>query len=150
MQDGFVVADEAAAKGAVQDNIISIPLGDIAKEASGDKLFSNTVAVGAIFGILCYDLSSLNNLLAEIFKKKGEEIIKKNIIAAKAGYDYVQDGKFDGVCKFELTPRTADGRILINGSDAVGFWCTGSRRAISFFISHDAINRCHDFCGKVC
>lgn len=121
MQDGFIVADAAAVKDMAQDNLVSIPFGDIAKEVSGNKLFSNTVAVGAVFGILCYDLSTLESLLGEIFKKKGEEIIEKNIMAAKAGYDYVQNGKSEGICKFELVPQAANGRILINGNDAVGF-----------------------------
>ncbi|MBP2030488.1 2-oxoglutarate ferredoxin oxidoreductase subunit alpha [Methanohalophilus levihalophilus] len=121
VQDGFVVADEAAVNDTTPENVISIPFVDIAKEVSGNKLFSNTVAVGAVFGILCYDLSCLNTLLSEIFEKKGEEIIEKNIAAAKAGYDYVQDGKFKGVCKFDLTPNPVDGRILIDGNDAVGF-----------------------------
>jgi 2-oxoglutarate ferredoxin oxidoreductase subunit alpha len=121
VKDGFVVADEAIVTGDIPGNIVPVPLGKIAREVGGSKLFSNTVAIGAVLGILCYDLATLNTLFSRIFSRKGEEVIEKNIDAAKAGYDYVKNGNTGEVCRFELNPRPADGRMLINGNDAVGF-----------------------------
>ncbi|KXS46038.1 MAG: 2-oxoglutarate ferredoxin oxidoreductase subunit alpha [Methanohalophilus sp. T328-1] len=120
VKEGFVLADESIVRDNVDEKIVSVPFTEIAKDVSGKKLFSNTVAVGAVFGLLCYDLSTLKKFLSETFKRKGDEVVEKNIKAAQAGYDYVKNGKFEGICNYNLSPQPTNRRILINGNDSVG------------------------------
>ncbi len=121
LKDGVVIvdADEVEVKDSA-DSIFHVPMLKIAKEVCGDKIYSNSVSMGAIIGLLCLDLSNLESILEAAFKKKGEEIIRKNIDAARAGYDHVKDN-YPGGCKFAVSdPGEKESMMLISGNEGVG------------------------------
>ena len=49
---------------------------------------ANTVATGAVLGLLDLGLDTFKNTLRLTFSGKDEEIIQKNIACAEAGYNY--------------------------------------------------------------
>ncbi len=122
LEKGVVVVDRDTVEVKSEDaSIFHVPFLKIAKDTGGSKLFSNTVATGAALGLLCYSFDLLSDVLAQTFKKKGDEVIEKNILAARSGYDYAQEN-YPGKCHYVLEPskKPAGGRILITGNEAVG------------------------------
>lgn len=95
-----------------------IPLEKIAKEAGGTKQMSNTVAVGAVLGILELDINALFDLIRESFGAKGKEIAEANIKVAQAGYNFTYR-KIPGNKLSSLKDISGAKKMLIGGSEAV-------------------------------
>lgn len=110
---GVVVYDGEKIPGLTGNGLINVPAERLAGESAGDALMSNTVALGAAFGLVGYDLQLLNELLAEFFSG---DTADKNVKAANAGYQYVQG--FAAAQK-KLTHAGSDRRMLINGNEAM-------------------------------
>jgi len=98
-----------------------VPLAKLAKDAGGAELLSNTVALGAVAGLLGGDLNRLIGLLDESFGHKSNEIQKSNIKALQLGYDYATQN-FSKAVRPVLTSseNTASvvPQILVNGNEA--------------------------------
>jgi len=99
-----------------------LPLTTIS-EGIGGKIVRNMVALGssaALFG-LSEDL--FDSLIADKFRKKGEEIINMNKNAVRAGFakaaEYIQSGKLS-VIQLQK-PESETPRSLIIGNEAVAF-----------------------------
>lgn len=121
MSDGVVIVDRDTVKLEEEHgSLFHVPLLKIAKDTGGNKIYANSVAVGAAMGLMCLDFDVLAGVLSSIFKKKGQEIIDNNIKAAQAGYDYSKDNYPQG-CKFNIEePKKHENKMLIAGNDAVG------------------------------
>ena len=59
-----------------------IPFVDLAVKSGGQPIMENTVATGALLGMLGLDINFLLDNIAETFKKKGEAIVEANRKAA--------------------------------------------------------------------
>ena len=75
--------------GEASDGVIAVDLDAAAQQAGGNKLYSNTVAAGAVMELLGYGLASLEALLGDKFKKKGPETIAANQACARKGAELV-------------------------------------------------------------
>lgn len=104
-------------------NYIDIPFVKLAQEKGGSKIMANTVAVGAVLGMLRLDLEILNSILHETFKKKGESIINTNISVAKAGYEYALNNCPQ--CSF-MPAAPSKPLMLISGIEAIGLGALAS------------------------
>jgi 2-oxoglutarate ferredoxin oxidoreductase subunit alpha len=84
---------------------------------------ANTVAVGAVMGMLGMELDVVLAIVKDTFQKKGGEVVKENIAAAMAGHDYAirQCEK----CSFSVSPL-AKPKMLIAGNDAIGLGALAS------------------------
>jgi 2-oxoglutarate ferredoxin oxidoreductase subunit alpha len=101
----------------VTEDTIVIPFGEIAGAVLGDKIYANTIAVGALAGILGTDLDGLKRVLARNFEKKGKEIVESNLAAAEEGYRRATQGCRD-MCPWKLPGQ--EGRYyLISGNEAI-------------------------------
>jgi 2-oxoglutarate ferredoxin oxidoreductase subunit alpha len=49
---------------------------------------ANTVATGAVLGMLRLDLEIFNGIMHDTFSKKGDDVVQANLNAAKAGFDF--------------------------------------------------------------
>ncbi len=99
-------------------HLLSVPLERLAREEGGNKLFSNSVAVGATLGVLDYEFHILAQVLREAFGKRGEEIVQNNVKAATAGYDFIQENYKDS----QLSPLQSgkgNKKMLISGNEAL-------------------------------
>ncbi len=100
--------------------IINLPLSSMLKDGGLAVVMMNNIALGALMHLLGADFSILSDLITENFQRKGEEIINKNIQAAKLGYDYVKENYKDGYIK--KIPRQKDviPRMYISGNEMIG------------------------------
>ncbi len=69
-------------------NLLDIPFTKLAVDKGGSRIMANTVATGAILGMLKMSPEILNDIISDTFRKKGEDVIKTNIDAAAAGHDF--------------------------------------------------------------
>jgi 2-oxoglutarate ferredoxin oxidoreductase subunit alpha len=98
------------------EGMIDIQFTKMATEI-GNAVFSNTVAVGFICGLLKVDEKECENFILEYFSKKSEEIRSKNLEAIKRGY---AAGK--GLAGIDIQIEKFAGAqtdLLLSGSDAV-------------------------------
>src|SRR3990167_10948764 len=70
--------------------LIDLPMVRLAKEAGGEELMANNVALGASVYLLGLDLDVLNQVIADVFADKGQKVIAPNQQAARAGYNFVK------------------------------------------------------------
>ncbi len=106
-----------------QVNTLDIPFTQLAIEHGGSKIMANTVATGAILGMLKMKLDILENIIKDTFKKKGQDIIKANINAARAGYDFAIKNCL--TCRF-VPADTSKAKMLLNTVEAIGFGAIAS------------------------
>ncbi len=100
--------------------LYKVPLLSIAKQAGGEVIMRNTVAMGATLALLDYPFSHLEELIKEVFARKGEHVIDVNIRAAKGGYDYIIDNYNASEYPFSFEPKPQVKRCLMTGNEAIG------------------------------
>lgn len=100
--------------------VVDVPFSAVADEL-GNQLFANTVAAGVVFGILQADLAGLETYLAEVFARKGDDVVEKNRTAARKGYELGKHLAYVEHLDISL-PRKKEtaAEFLINGNDALG------------------------------
>lgn len=107
--------------------LLPIPFKEIAVKAVGNELMKNTVALGASVGLLGLAFEDIEKVLTETFGSKGEDVVTKNVAAAKAGYEEAtafntKMGERFVLQKIKEAPR----RMLVTGSKAVGLGALAS------------------------
>ena len=71
--------------GEMVEGALALPFAKVAKELAGQALMANTVAAGAVFAVLGYDLEQLCSHLRSEFEKKGRQVVEKNLACARSG-----------------------------------------------------------------
>jgi 2-oxoglutarate ferredoxin oxidoreductase subunit alpha len=118
-QEGMVVYDAERIKMAFTGPAyLNVPFERIALEHGGTKIMSNTVATGAVLGMLGMDLITYEGVIRETFEKKGEQVVSKNITSAKAGFKHAV--KECLTCGFTVPEEGRSPLMLIDGSQAIG------------------------------
>lgn len=102
---------------------LDIPFVNLAVKHGGNKIMANTVATGAVLGMLGMEPDILLDIIKTAFKKKGEDIIKANIDAAMAGHDYA--AKECIKCSFSAAPISKP-KMLLAGNDAIALGAIAS------------------------
>ena len=106
-----------------KSGILDVPFTTLAVSHGGDKIMANTVAVGAILGMLRMDLGILEGILGDTFRKKGEEVVTANINAARAGREFAV--KNCQTCRFVPADMTK-ARMLLTSIEAIGLGAISS------------------------
>lgn len=122
LEKGLVLYDSESLKKSFEGPaFFDLPLAKIALETGKQKVMSNSVALGAIHGLLGLELDTLEAILNRTFAKKGDEVIQKNLACAKAGFAYVKK-QCKGCENFEFSPPVGQGTgfLLLNGLQAIG------------------------------
>jgi len=97
-----------------------IPFTKIASDI-GDKIYSNTVATGALAALLGLQAQVVADFLKKYFSGKFEDIVNKNIEAAKKGYEAITNIAGFNDIKLDIKSDAAiKNQTLINGAEAVG------------------------------
>jgi len=100
--------------------LFDIPFTKIATEI-GNKVFANTVAVGALMSILSINPEEAVDCLREYFKDKPKEIQDKNVTALEKGYEQAQKQIQTDKRNFNISPSSAERKeIRVNGAEAIG------------------------------
>lgn len=120
-EKGIIIADASFQPVNPSDckaQLFVVPMTNLATEL-GTSLMKNMVAIGATCSILKMDISIFEQVVNEIFGRKGEQVIKMNIEALHAGYEYMN--QFASQIDSSLYLDEADGkkRLFMIGNDAV-------------------------------
>lgn len=122
--NGRIIYDSSALKQKHEDQrFLDIPFANLAVEHGGSKIMANTVATGAVIGMLGMEPGILLGIIKDTFGKKGEDIIKANVNAAMAGHDFAV--KQCITCSFSAAPL-AKPKMLIAGIDSIGLGAVAS------------------------
>ncbi len=116
---GLIITDSDTLKlDSVDQSVFNIPLEKLAKAVGGDKIMGNSVAVGAVLGLLNFDLEILTATLTWHFAKASEAVRAGNVKAATAGYEYARvhkPGSFNQQCR-----GIQSGNVMfVNGNEAI-------------------------------
>ena len=123
--NGIVIYDAATLQLSYdKPNFLNVPFSQLAAENGGSIIMANTVAIGAVLGILDFDPEKLFEIIKSVFKKKGEDVVQVNIKAATAGKEYAH--KNASISFPPLPPTDKKPKLLMNGADAVGFGAVAS------------------------
>ncbi len=118
-KQGRIIGDFATLKlNPEKKQFIDIPFADLAGKSGGSAIMANTVALGAVLGMLGMELEKLFEIITDTFTKKGEAIIQANKNAAQAGYDVAL--KACTTCSFPVAPG-AERKLLMGGVESIAF-----------------------------
>ena len=101
-----------------QASMYAVPFTEIAT-GLGTSLMKNMVAIGATSAVLDLDIQVFEEVVHEIFGKKGEQVVAKNMDAIKAGYDYMKEKLEAGVQTMQLEKADGKKRMFMIGNDAI-------------------------------
>lgn len=128
--DGLVVYDSAALKNKYdQPNFLDVPFARLAMDQTGQAIMANSVATGAVFGMLGVSTSTLESVFHDLFKK--DALVAANMKAALAGYAYAKEHCIS--CAF-MPSATGHAKMLIQGNDAIGLGALAS--GLKFFSAY--------------
>jgi len=121
LRDGGVVLADAKFKPTIPENtkvhLYSVPFTEIATEL-GTSLMKNMVAIGATSSLLDLDLNVYLNVVDEIFGRKGQQVVEKNMEAIKAGAEFLTNLLSEDVI-MKLDKADGKQRMFMIGNDAI-------------------------------
>jgi 2-oxoglutarate ferredoxin oxidoreductase subunit alpha len=118
--DGYIICNADAIKETARlKNVVPIPFETLALQSGQDKIYANSVALGAVVGLVGCDFAVLENAVSGFFggKRKQTGMVQKNIIAARAGFDIVH--KLYPQCPLPMPDKRQGKKMVITGSEAV-------------------------------
>jgi len=130
--DGHILYDATILKEKYdKPSFLHVPLVELAVSHGGSKIMANTVAIGAVIGMLGMKPEIMYELVKKTFKKKGEEVINSNLGAAKAGYEYARKNCL--TCSFMVSGFESP-KMLIAGNEAIGAGAIAS--GLKFYLAY--------------
>jgi 2-oxoglutarate ferredoxin oxidoreductase subunit alpha len=116
------------------EKAIDVPLSAIASEVGG-PIYSNTVSVGMLAGLLKVEREFLDQYLKHHFVGKDENTVQKNLEAARRGYEVSDDLLRNGKLQIDLVKRNEiKDEILIDGVEALAIGAiAGGCNFLSFY-----------------
>jgi 2-oxoglutarate/2-oxoacid ferredoxin oxidoreductase subunit alpha len=118
---GVIIADSKCKPEKPQDtdaSLFIIPFTEIAKEL-GTSLMKNMVAVGATCAVLNIHTEVFQEVVEEIFGRKGQAVVDKNMEAIKQGYETMKDELGEKVGSLQLAEADGKKRMFMIGNDAI-------------------------------
>lgn len=116
--DSIVIYDPGMIEEVVdQSGYIGIAFSEVAKEQGQSQIMGNAVAAGAIWGLLSDDLTTVKNILSELFQSKGDDIVVGNIKCAQAGFNLVKS-RVENQNRL-MKPAEIEPRMILQGNEAL-------------------------------
>ncbi|MBY0157324.1 2-oxoacid:acceptor oxidoreductase subunit alpha [Cytobacillus sp. FSL W8-0315] len=118
---GIMIADAKFDPKQPEDTnaaLFAVPFTEIATEL-GTSLMKNMVAVGATCAVLNLDIKVFEEVVQEIFGRKGQQVVDKNMEAIQAGFDFMKVKLSDDVELMELEKADGLKRLFMIGNDAI-------------------------------
>jgi 2-oxoglutarate ferredoxin oxidoreductase subunit alpha len=95
--------------------VIAIDVDAVAKEVAADQLYASAVATGAVFGLLGYDLPSVERLLEQEFAAKGQDVVLANRNCLRKGAALAAVG----ATRPEVPQPDGQARTVYDGATAI-------------------------------
>ncbi len=99
---------------------LNISFNRILENASLNKVMINNIALGVLMHVLGTDIEVLNELIRQTFAKKSQEIIEKNILAAKLGFESAQKSYPKMYSKNLIRKKEFSQKMYISGNEIIG------------------------------
>ncbi|GLB59268.1 2-oxoacid:acceptor oxidoreductase subunit alpha [Cytobacillus sp. NCCP-133] len=118
---GIMIADAKFNPKQPEDteaSLYAVPFTEIATEL-GTSLMKNMVAVGATCAVLNLDIKVFEEVVQEIFGRKGQQVVDKNMEAIQAGFDFMKEKLSDDTELMELEKADGMKRLFMIGNDAI-------------------------------
>ncbi|KKB44621.1 2-oxoacid:acceptor oxidoreductase subunit alpha [Bacillus thermotolerans] len=135
-ENGIIIADakfKPVKPDHVQADFYVVPFTEIASEL-GTSLMKNMVAVGASCAVINVEVAAFTGVVEEIFGRKGEAVVQKNMEAIKQGYDYMLSQLGDKVSPLQLDEADGRQRMFMIGNDAIALGAlTGGVRLMAAY-----------------
>lgn len=130
-EKGIILADAKFDPVKPEDSkapLIAVPFTEVAAEL-GTSLMKNMVAIGATASLLNLEDAVFQNVVDDIFGKKGEEVVQKNMEAITRGRQIMNELLVDRIGEWELAPADGKRRMFMIGNDAIalGALAAGTR-----------------------
>ncbi|MCX7965067.1 MAG: 2-oxoacid:acceptor oxidoreductase subunit alpha [Syntrophorhabdaceae bacterium] len=115
---GVAIYDIAVIKEKIEDKrFLNIPFLEMAEKFGKSRITANTVATGAVLGMLGINKEIFLNILYETLGKKGSDVFDLNRDAFNAGYDYAKKECLQ--CAFTIMPYK-EPKMLIGVNESIG------------------------------
>ena len=121
-EDSIIIADSKAKPVKPENSqaqLIDLPFTSTAKEL-GTALMKNMVAIGATSALMHLDTSTFEDLITNMFTKKGDKVVEMNIQALNQGYQLMKEQLTDINGDFELQESNEAPHLYMIGNDAIG------------------------------
>jgi 2-oxoglutarate/2-oxoacid ferredoxin oxidoreductase subunit alpha len=118
---GVIIADAKFNPQKPEDtkaSMFAVPFTELATEL-GTSLMKNMVAVGATCAVLNLDINVFKEVVQEIFGRKGQQVVEKNMEAIKSGFDNMQEHLGSNAELMELEKADGKKRMFMIGNDAI-------------------------------
>lgn len=119
--NGIILADAKFNPVSPEDcqaPLFAVPFTEIATDL-GTSLMKNMVAIGATASLLNLEDEVFQSVVDEIFGRKGEVVVQKNMEAIAQGHAVMNELLGDRVGEWELVQADGKHRMFIIGNDAV-------------------------------
>ena len=120
-ENGIIIADSKInpkKPEGLKASLYAVPFTEIATDL-GTSLMKNMVAVGATCAVLNLNINVFEVVVQEIFGRKGQQIVSKNMEAIQAGYDYLKNQITENSKLMELDKADGQKRLFMIGNDAI-------------------------------
>jgi len=115
---GFIVFDSEKCSVSEKDaRFLGLPLERMAIDKGGDRIFENSVAIGATLAVVGWDFQKLEDFLKEYFVAKAD-MVEGNVKAALAGYEHALK-RAEGYRGLRISPKGSKPKMFISGHEAV-------------------------------
>ncbi len=132
LKDGGVIVADSKFSPVKPDNasvrLFPIPFTEIANDL-GTSLMKNMVAVGASSALLGVKPEDFTSVVEQIFSRKGDAVVKKNMDAIREGMNRFNSEAGDALGDFQLADVEVNRRMFMIGNDAIalGALAAGAR-----------------------
>jgi 2-oxoglutarate ferredoxin oxidoreductase subunit alpha len=122
LRDGGIVIADAKFNPTIPEGssvtLYAVPFTDIATNL-GTSLMKNMVAVGASSAVLDLDINVYQEVVEEIFGRKGQQVVEKNMEAIRAGAQFMKEQLGDNIQTMKLEKADGKKRMYMIGNDAI-------------------------------
>ncbi|MFB6466718.1 2-oxoacid:acceptor oxidoreductase subunit alpha [Cytobacillus sp. Hz8] len=118
---GIIIADSKFDPKKPEDTeagMYAVPFSQMATEL-GTSLMKNMVAIGATSAILDLDIQVFEEVVKEIYGKKGQQVVDKNMKAIAAGFDFMKEKLGTTTPQMHLDKADGKKRLFMIGNDAI-------------------------------
>jgi 2-oxoglutarate/2-oxoacid ferredoxin oxidoreductase subunit alpha len=121
-EKGIIIADakfNPVKPDHVKARMYAVPFTEIANDL-GTSLMKNMVAIGATSAVLGFDSDEYLEVVEEIFGRKGQKIVEKNMEAIRQGAEYFNKEAGGKIEAMQLEKADGKRRMFMIANDAIG------------------------------
>jgi 2-oxoglutarate/2-oxoacid ferredoxin oxidoreductase subunit alpha len=119
----LILGDDQQLRSFNEENIVKIPFLKTAQEIGG-PIFANVIAAGVLANMLNIPSEIFDQIIKEMFSRKGDDIVKKDLHAGRKGYQLGEELIKRGNIKVQLDQNSdIKNELLLSGTEATGLGC---------------------------